>query len=582
MKRSLTLVLLLLVACSTVTAPKAPPVPVHLVIVGTTDVHGWFAGHTDNPAVKGRDAMHYGGLAILSSYVQALRATNGDHLLLLDSGDLFQGTLESNLFEGDAVVKGYNALGYTAAAVGNHEFDYGPIGPAAVAGPGQDPLGALKKNAADAHFTFLSANMTEKATGQTPSWAKPFRMVEVGGVKLGIIGLSTPDTPNVTMPANVVTLDFGDPIAATERAAAELRKQGADAIVVIAHMGGRCNDMADVQDVASCDVNQESMHFLQELPAGTIDAYFGGHTHSQMRQYVHGVPAVQALPYSREFATLDLWVDTQTHHVAKSEIRPHTMLCTAVYSGTEQCDPRQMKADSTLVPRTFEGHPIGIDPTLMAMFAPYLEKTAQKRNEPLGVRATGAFTRGYLKESSLGDLLTDLMRQSLGTDVAFLNSGGIRADIPPRDLVYANIFEVSPFDNYPSIVMLTGAQLADCINLTSTGDRGILQTSGLRYTADVAKGLPNHLVTVTLADGTPLDPQKLYRVAMPDFLAAGGDGLMPVMKSVPAGEIQTDLSQPLRELFVTALKKRAGTSEPLTPKVDGRITILNAPSGAEH
>jgi 5'-nucleotidase len=318
------------------------------------------------------------------------------------------------------------------------------------------------------------------------------------------------------------------------------------------------------------------------LPAGTIDAYFGGHTHSQMRQYVHGVPAVQALPYSREFATLDLWVDTQTHHVAKSEIRPHTMLCTAVYSGTEQCDPRQMKADSTLVPRTFEGHPIGIDPTLMAMFAPYLEKTAQKRNEPLGVRATGAFTRGYLKESSLGDLLTDLMRQSLGTDVAFLNSGGIRADIPPRDLVYANIFEVSPFDNYPSIVMLTGAQLADCINLTSTGDRGILQTSGLRYTADVAKGLPNHLVTVTLADGTPLDPQKLYRVAMPDFLAAGGDGLMPVMKSVPAGEIQTDLSQPLRELFVTALKKRAGTSEPLTPKVDGRITILNAPSGAEH
>ncbi|MEO8037032.1 MAG: 5'-nucleotidase C-terminal domain-containing protein, partial [Acidobacteriota bacterium] len=484
--------------------------------------------------------------------------------------------------EGEAVVKAYNSLGYTAAAVGNHEFDYGPVGPAAIAGPGQDPLGALKKNAADAHFTFLSANMTEKSNGKTPSWARPWRIVVVDGVKLGIIGLSTPDTPNVTMPANVATLDFGDPLKATEDAAAELRRQGADAVIVIAHIGGRCTDMKDVQDVASCDVNQESMRFLQALPPGTIDAYFGGHTHSQMRQYVHGVPAVQALAYSREFATLDLWVDPGTHHVAKSEIRPHTMLCTAVYSGTEQCDPRQMKADSTLVPRTFEGRAIVPDVKLTAMFAPYLEKTAEKRNQPLGVRATGAFTRGYLKESTLGDLLTDLMRQALGADVAFLNSGGIRADIPPRDLVYSDIFEVSPFDNYPSVVVMTGAQIADSINLTATGDRGILQTSGLRYTADVTKGLPKHLVTVTLADGSPLDPARQYRVAMPDFLAAGGDGLMAVMQNVPAAQIQTDLTQTLRELFVTALQKRAGSSEPLTPKLEGRITILNAAPGAEH
>jgi 5'-nucleotidase len=581
MKRCLALVLLLFVACTTATAPRQQA-PVHLVIVGTTDVHGWFAGHTDNPAIPGRDPIHYGGLAILASYVDALRATNGDHLLVLDSGDLFQGTLESNLFEGEAVVKGYNAIGYTAAAVGNHEFDYGPVGPAAVAGPGQDPLGALKKNAAEARFTFLSANMTEKATGKTPSWARPWRIVDVGGVKLGIIGLSTPDTPNVTMPANVATLDFGDPVAATVSAAAELRRRGADAVVVIAHMGGRCNDMKDVQDVASCDVNQESMRLLLALPPGTIDAYFGGHTHSQMRQYVHGVPAVQALAYSRELATLDLWIDPRAHHVEKSEIRPHTMLCTAVYTGTEQCDPKQMKADSTLVPRTFEGRAIVPDAKLTALFEPYLQKTAEKRNQPLGVRATGAFTRGYLKESSLGDLLADLMRQSMGTDVAFINSGGIRADLPAHDLVYSDVFEVSPFDNYPTVATMTGAQIADAVNLTTTGERGILQTSGLRYTADMAKNLPKHLVAVSLADGSPLDPQKTYRVAMPDFLAAGGDGLMTVIQNIPAAQIQTDLGQTLRELFVTALQKRAGNSEPLTPKLDGRITILNAPSGAEH
>ncbi|MEO8036937.1 MAG: bifunctional metallophosphatase/5'-nucleotidase, partial [Acidobacteriota bacterium] len=108
MKRPFALVFLLFVACSTTTAPvQRQQAPVHLVIVGTTDLHGWFAGHTDNPAIQGREPIHYGGLAILSSYVDALRATNGVHVLLLDSGDLFQGTLESNLFEGQPVVEAY-------------------------------------------------------------------------------------------------------------------------------------------------------------------------------------------------------------------------------------------------------------------------------------------------------------------------------------------------------------------------------------------------------------------------------------------------------------------------------------------
>src|SRR6185436_677665 len=109
----------------------------------------------------------------------------------------------SNVFEGEPVVKGYNAIRYSAAAVGNHEFDYGPAGPDTVARTAdQDPLGALKKNAAMATFPFLAANVTEKATGRTPSWAKRYTMVNAGGAKIGIIGLSTPDTPTVTMPQN--------------------------------------------------------------------------------------------------------------------------------------------------------------------------------------------------------------------------------------------------------------------------------------------------------------------------------------------------------------------------------------------
>jgi len=585
MKRLLAVLLFLPLLACTSTRPAPLPLPaaapaVHLVVVGTTDLHGWFNGHGDDG--KGA-ATHWGGLPILAAYVGALREANPGRVVLVDSGDLFQGTLESNLFEGAPVVKGYNALGYAAAAVGNHEFDFGPAGPASVPrGPGDDPLGALKRNAADAAFPFLSANLKEKATGQTPSWARASIMVDAGGVKLGIIGLSTTDTPNTTVGINVASLDFTEPVEATVRAAADLRSSGADAVVVIAHMGGRCTDVHDPQDTHSCEVQQQGWEFLQKLPAGTIDAYFGGHTHAQVRQYIHGVPAVQGLAYSRELSAIDLWVDGRGHRVERTEIRPLTMLCTMVYSGTETCDPKQAPKGAQLVPRVFEGKTIVPDAKVAAVLAPYLEQVAAKRNEKLGITSAGLFTRAYQRESPLGDLLADVLRDGMGADVAFINSGAIRAGLRGGELVYSDIFEVSPFDNNPATVMMTGAQITEALRLASSGERGILQVSGLRYgydaAADLDKPFPqrNRLVgPVTLADGSPLLPDKLYKVAMPDFVANGGDGQQTVMDAIPPERKVFDQTRNMRELFTETARKYP---MPLTPKLAGRITVLHPPS----
>lgn len=561
--------LLLFLGCTTATTSN----PVHVVIVGTTDVHGWFNGRTES-------GVHYGGVALFASYVSALRDANRGHVIVVDSGDLFQGTLESNLFEGEPVVRAYNAIGYVAAAVGNHEFDYGPVGPASVPQrSGDDPFGALERNAKVANFLFLSANMVEKSTGRAPAWARPSTIVDVAGTRIGIIGLSTPDTPNVTMRANVATLDFTDPVAATIRAARELRARGADSVIVIAHMGGRCTDMRDPNDVASCEREQEAMHYLQSLPRGTIDAYFGGHTHSQMRQFVGGVPALEALAYSQEFATLDAWIDPRAHRTVRSEIRPHTMICEQAYSETETCDPRQGPANARLIPRVFEGKTIVPDARISALFEPYLRRVAAKRSEPLGIRTAGRFTRSYEKESSLGDLLADALRKVKNSDVAFMNSGGIRSDLRAGDLVYGDIFEVSPFDNYPAVVTLTGGQILEALRITTAGDRPLLQVSGLRYSFDLAKDADrslaerNRIVSVTLENGQPLDPSALYRVAMPDFLAQGGDGLLPVMQQVPKERVEISIDQPLREVLIPALE---AFPQPLEPKLDGRIKMLNA------
>ena len=591
MKRLLPLVLFL-TACTASVQPPAPPStpssvtssraasPVHVVIVSTTDLHGWYGGHQEG-------ANHTGGLALFASYVSALREANGGRVVLVDSGDLFQGTLDSNFFEGEPIVKAYSHIGYAAAAVGNHEFDFGPVGPDAMPrNPADDPLGALKRNASMATFPFLSANLTEKATGRTPPWARRYLVVSSGGARIGIIGLSTPDTPNVTMPENVRSLAFGDPIPATVAAAKELRAQGADAIVVIGHMGGRCRNVdGDPADTSSCEQEQEAMRFLLALPAGTIDAYFGGHTHARMRQIVAGISAFQPAPFNEEFSTLDLTIDPAAHRVISSTLRPLTSICATVYSGTQQCDAKRAPAGSTLVPRMFEGKAIVADAGVAAILQPYIERVAAKRNEPLGIHSNGIFTRFYSRESTLGDLLTDAMRSSMGTDIAVINSGGIRANLRTGDLVYSDLFDVSPFDNYPVAVTMSGRQIAEMLRLTGNGERGIMQVSGLKYTIDAAKGMDlpatqrDRIVSITLADGRAIDPKATYTVGMPDFLVAGGEGLSDLMKSVPPERIRFVGARPLRELLIESLQKQ---NRAIAPGPLDRITILNAPPSADR
>jgi 5'-nucleotidase len=581
MKRLLPLVLFLLASACASVAPK-PAEPEHVVLVGTTDVHGWFAGHVETPP-GGGEGVVWGGLPALASYVETLRAESPGRVVVVDAGDMWQGTLESNMFEGEAMVRGYNVIGYAAAAVGNHEFDFGPAGPDAIARTAdQDALGAVKRNAGLAAFPFLSANMVEKSSGRTPAWAKRYTIVRAGNARVGIIGLSTPDTPNVTMAANVVSLSFTDPVAATVSAARELRQQGVDAVVVVAHMGGRCTSTHDPNDVSSCDVNNEAWQLLEKLPAGTVDAYFAGHTHAQMRHYVKGVPAAQSAPFSREFSTIDLWIDTANDRVTKSDIRPHTMICTFVYEGTERCDPRNAPAGAKLVPRVFNGATIAPDARVGRAIDPFLRRVAAKRDQKVNIQVAKPFSRTFTGESALGDLIADALREYSATDFAFMNSGGIRAELPAKDLTYADIFAVSPFDNFPAIVAMTGAQVVETLRLTTTGVRGITQVSGLRYTVDAAKDNDkppaerNRIVSVTRDDGTPLDPNAIYTVAMPDFIAAGGDNTDSVMSAIPRDRINISYARPIRDVLVEMWAKRP---QPLEPKTEGRITVLNLPAG---
>lgn len=554
--------------------PPSAPEPIHLVVVATTDIHGHVEEEEDRVDKPGEGTIRHGGLAVLGGYLANLREAEPGRVVWVDAGDQFQGTLLSNLAEGEPVVKGFDQLGLAAAAVGNHEFDYGPVGPDSVARkPGEDALGALKRNAAIAKYAFLSANMVEKESGKCPSWARPWVLREIAGVKLGIIGLSTPTTPSVTNPLNVKSLLFTDPVKAVLEANAALRAAGADAVIVVAHLGGACREGSGEADLSGCDASSEAFELLSALPTGSIDLLLGGHTHRSVRKVVNGIPMAQAPALGQAFAVADLYVDAAKKRVLteRTVLRAHVPVCAAIYEKGSGCDPRRAPAGPVAtVPARFAERPVTRVAAVDKMLAPYTEKVAFIRSQGLGVTLAAPFTRSYEGESELGNLICDALRDSAGADVAIQNNGGIRADLRALSPTYGDLFAVMPFDNFVATARLTPAQLRALL-AGNGGDRPTTyQVSGVRVAIDRTVRPP--LVTVTDADGKPLDESKRYLVTMSDFLLAGGEGLGKILS--PETEPKVRYDEPLqRDAVAAVLKKWGARGKPLEPKKDGRLSI---------
>ncbi len=277
---------------------------VTLSIIGTNDLHGGMLPD------DGR-----GGLALFGGYVHNLRAVrdgDGGAVLLIDAGDMWQGTMESNLSEGATVVGVYNMLGYAAAAIGNHEFDFGPVGPSATpVRATDDPRGALKARAAEAAFALLAANVFDRDTGQRVDWpgVLPSVMVGAAGVQVGIIGVTTRATLASTISANVRDLAIAPLVPAIVVEAERLRAEGAAVVIVTAHAGGRCRTFDDPSDASSCDASGEIVGVARGLPAGLVDVIIAGHTHASMAHELNGIAVIESSSRGQAFGRVDLEVD---------------------------------------------------------------------------------------------------------------------------------------------------------------------------------------------------------------------------------------------------------------------------------
>jgi 5'-nucleotidase len=519
-------------------APLPAPRAVTITVLGTNDVHG---------------ALDR--LPLLAGFVaaaRAARAADGGAVVLLDGGDMFQGTLESNLSEGADIVRAYNAMGYHAAAVGNHELDFGPVGPAATAAtPADDARGALKARAAEATFPLLTANILDRATGAQVSWPnlRASTLITAAGVRIGIIGASTESTPYTTMPANFLGLAMAPAAAAIEAEARALRGQGAQVILVAAHLGGRCKQLHDPNDLSSCERDEEIFRVLEAMPPGTVDVVVAGHTHAAMAHRVNGAAVIESYSSARALGRVDLHVSPEGR-VTRSVIHPPRLTCGPIDQPARpvaRCEPGE-----------YEGLRVVPDPAVQRIVDEALARGAVQRAERLGVVLDGPVTRAYATESAEGNWFADLMLAARpDAQVAVTNGGGLRADLPAGELTYGQLFEAMPFDNRFAIVQVTGAHLREMVASNLQRGGAILSWGGLTAKA---RCQGDRLELQIRVAGKPLVDTAPYKLATSDFLASGGDGVIGRLKLPPAAIAMTD--ELIREAMAAQIRKRKGRIDP--------------------
>jgi 2',3'-cyclic-nucleotide 2'-phosphodiesterase (5'-nucleotidase family) len=281
-------------------------------------------------------------------------------------------------------------------------------------------------------------------------------------------------------------------------------------------------------------------------PPGAIDAIAAGHTHQGVAQRVAGIPIVQAFANGRAFGRIDLSIDRRRGRVVASRIFPPRALCGAAGGLVPSFAPDACQ------PPPYEGQPVRFDPRIAALLAPEVARARGKRDEPVGVTLRAPIRRVLRAESPLGNLVADLLRAAEpAADLAFINGGSLRADLPAGRLRYGQLYEALPFDDGLATVKLDGGKLRALLARNLGGASGIVSLSGVRATARCQDG--DLVVALHDQAGREIPAGRPLLAVTSGYLASGGDGLL---QGIATGEDPRPV--PMREIFVRLLAARGG------------------------
>lgn len=491
-----------------------------ITLLGTTDLHGNIMPvdyYANRPANR--------GLAKIATLIRQERAAN-PHALLLDCGDTIQGTPLAYYFavqdttKPNPTITVMNALNYDAAALGNHEFNYG--------------LDVLWKAKREAHFPILAANLNQEYRPGSSEYFKPYLLKTVDGVRIAIVGFVTPGVPRWEVPANYRGYEFQAIVESAKRVIPEVRKQ-ADLVVVIAH-SGLGPDPESRQVAASDEISGENavLALAEQVPG--IDVILFGHTHQEVpERMVHGVLLTQPRNWGQSLAR----VQVEMEHDASGAWRVATK-------------------HSLTLPVTDS---VAADPEITKLAAPYEEYTQAELSKPLATserEMTGTLAR--YQDDPLVDLIHKVQLEAGHADVSLATMFLTTARIPKGTVTTRDIASLYIYSNTLYTLEMTGAQLKEALEHAAsfftawpapTGERLKMpgynadSAEGVSYLVDLRRPVGDRIRDLTFK-GKPLDPTAKLRVAINNYRYTGG-GNYDVLKGLA---IVYRSSEEVRDLLI--------------------------------
>lgn len=528
------LFILMVAAGRPTVCPAAQENPFRLTIVHVNDTHGHLAATPLSLTLGGQKTyVTLGSYARLASKVEAVRQSRPP-VLLLHAGDAFQGTLYFTTYQGLADAELMNRMRFDAMALGNHEFDLGPA--------------VLARFLETVEFPVLAANIDAEKNAALRGKFKPYTVLEIAGHKVGLIGLTTPETPLLSKPGPGVR--FLDPVPSAAAAVKALTAKGAREIVVLSHLGYE----QDLKLAAAVE---------------GIDVIVGGHSHTLLGEVKDlglasagpyptrvsgptGAPVlvVQAWEWAKAVGVLTVGFDAEGR-VVEVGGSPVLLLGDTFLRPDEKGVKQPLsEAERSALLGTIKDNPalevVPEDPGVLARlkefeagFAVLKEKIVAQVVEDLRhVRAPGQAHTASGAVLSRGSEVAPLVAESmlravqapgLKVVMALENAGGVRTDIGQGPLTMAEVYEVLPFGNTIVVLRLTGREIRQALETgVGRGEGAFPYLSGARYTVDLSRPEGGRIVHVevgsTKAGWKPLREGASYLVATNSYLAGGGDG----------------------------------------------------------
>jgi 5'-nucleotidase len=560
----------------------ATPGSVEVKIIAFNDLHG----NLEPPRVSitapasggGTVPVPAGGAAYLASAIASLKARNENNAVV-SAGDMIGASpLVSALFLDEPTIEAVNAMKIDFNAVGNHEFDKGQNELMRMKNGGCDkhtPLEPCRVNKSfpGANFGFLAAN-TVKTDGNTLFPATGMKTFTKDGatVKVAFIGMTLKNTPSIVTPAGVAGLSFNDEADTANALIPQLKAEGADAIVVVVHEGATTT--VGYNEKSCTGLSGDILPILDKLDPA-VDVVISGHTHrSYVCDYGKSNPArpfllTSAGQYGTLLTDINLTIDTRTRKVSAKSADNVIVQGEAFTSG------------ANTVALTDQYPVFGKNQEVAALVSQYLSVAA-----PLVQRVVGSLsgpatrTQALSRESVLGNLIADAQLAATrasdkgGAQIAFMNPGGVRADLVPDDkgnVTYGQIFSVQPFGNSLVVKTMTGAQIKALLEQqfnsgsnTVAAPRVLLPSQSLSYSYSLSAPGGSRISNMAL-NGTAMSDTTSYRVTMNSFLATGGDNFTVFNQGTDTLGGDQD---------VDALEAYIKASGTLVPPTTNRITAL--------